>query len=90
MLPLSICARGLSSCRLLSKLWPLPHIRREASTYDSIHRLLTRATNPRLLVLHVCVMAFLSSVFADGYSLSVGGVNNDFHYSNGLESVWHK
>ena len=33
MLPLSISARGLSSCRLLGKLWPLPRIRREASTW---------------------------------------------------------
>ena len=36
MLPLSISARGSSSCRLLGKLWPLPRIRREASTFDSI------------------------------------------------------
>ena len=33
MLPLSISARGSSSCRLLGKLWPLPRIRREASTW---------------------------------------------------------
>ena len=33
MLPLSISARGLSSCRLLGKLWPLPRIRREVSTW---------------------------------------------------------
>ena len=35
MLPLSISARGLSSCRLhvLGKLWPLPRTRREASTW---------------------------------------------------------
>ena len=36
MLPLSISARGSSACRLLGKLWPLPRIRREASTFDSI------------------------------------------------------
>jgi hypothetical protein len=38
MLPLSISARGSLSCRLhvLGKLWPLPRIRREASTCDSI------------------------------------------------------
>ena len=33
MLPLSIPARGSSPCRLLGKLWPLPRIRREASTW---------------------------------------------------------
>jgi hypothetical protein len=33
MLPLSISARGSSSCRLLGKLWPLPRIRREVSTW---------------------------------------------------------
>ena len=55
MLPLSISARA--SCRLLGKLWPLPRIRREASTWNPSSFDPRDTSAPTTLIAHHRVIA---------------------------------
>ena len=59
MLPLSISTRGSSSYRLLGKLWPLPRIRREASSWTPSYFEPPRRIRAYCLKCVVCVMRLL-------------------------------